>query len=340
MLEQLPAAGGAMDDRRVYLPLQSGTLVAVDRETGEQVWLRQAPSLWAPVLNAGRMFVADREIIRALDAITGAEIWSALLPSPMSAPLIVDAGRLIAPLDSGELLGLYASNGAIAWQRGLPAPCRQTPSSADGALIVCALADSRVIAVDRDSGRTRWERMLEGTLSAPLAARDRVFVGSTTNVFWALDPERGSELWRWPAGGDVIGAAADGDVIYFASLDNILRAVNRSNGNQRWKKTIPTRPAAPPIAFNGIVLLTGVAPRVDGYLGKTGTVQGTHMASSDLQGVPMLDQVLKPYRVAMVTLTRDGRVTALRPEPMMMRDPLLVPLTELPGRRVDRERLR
>jgi hypothetical protein len=39
-----------------------------------------------------------------------------------------------------------------------------------------------------------------------------------------------------------------------------------------------------------------------------------------------------------VTVTRDGSVTALRPTRMMLPDPPLVPLLELPGRELPPER--
>jgi hypothetical protein len=165
-----------------------------------------------------------------------------------------------------------------------------------------------------------------------------VFVGSTDNFLYALDATSGDERWRWRTGGDVIGAAAAGERVYFASLDNVLRAVNRDNGNQLWKAAIATRPSSPPIAFDDVVVLTGVAPRVDAYDGRTGAALGTFTAPTDLEGAPVIDTTPKPFEVSVIVLTREGRLSALRPIGLMFPDPPLVPLLRLPGRELAPDR--
>jgi hypothetical protein len=82
-----------------------------------------------------------------------------------------------------------------------------------------------------------------------------------------------------------------------------------------------------------------VAPRIDAFDGETGDAVGTYTAPTDLQGVPAIDADLQPFKVAMIILTRDARVTALRPTRMMLPDPPLVPLQALPGRELPPERL-
>ena len=126
--------------------------------------------------------------------------------------------------------------------------------------------------------------------------------------------------------------------MYFASLDNMIRAVNRGNGNQRWQKSTGTRPVFPPRALSGIVVLPGLMPAVTVFVGKTGAVMGTH-AAGNLVGAPLVDPVLKPFRVALVTITREGVVEALRPAGVVFREAALTPLPAFPGRRIARERL-
>jgi outer membrane protein assembly factor BamB len=202
-----------------------------------------------------------------------------------------------------------------------------------------SLSDGRVVALALDTGDELWERNLPGELSPPAASGDRVFVGSTDNFLYALDARTGIEQWRWRNGGDVIGAAVDGDVVYFASLDNMIRAVNRGNGNQRWLKPTGTRPVMPPRAFKGVVVLPGVMPAVTVFVGDTGAVMGTHAAKGDLVGAPLLDTAPKPFRVALVTITREGTVEALRPRSLMFREDKTVTMTTLPGRALSRERV-
>ena len=48
----------------------------------------------------------------------------------------------------------------------------------------------------------------------------------------------------------------------------------------------------------------------------------------------------KPYQVAMVVVTRDGRAIGLKPAAMLLPEPTVLPFaTDLPGRRLERERI-
>jgi hypothetical protein len=176
-----------------------------------------------------------------------------------------------------------------------------------------------------------------------------VFVGSTVNAFYGINAETGRDEWHWGGdmiGGDVIGAAVAEDVTYFASLDNLLRAVNRGNGNQRWKQPTPTRPIAPPMAFGGVVAVFGVSPAIATFNARTGAAIGTYAiptasgatTAPPPKGPPLIDPEMRPFRVAFVVVTADGRAIGLRPTGLMFRESPAAPLAELPGKLLQRER--
>ena len=335
-----PSAPGAMDDRRIYIPLRQALLVALNRETGLLDWTRAADTASRPVVAAGTVFIPGTDSIRAFNAADGTERWSVPLARGITAPLVWDSGWLIAVTEPGDVMAFRAADGHLVWRRSLGAPSAHPAVPGGDAALFFSLADGRVVALALATGEPLWERKLTGTISEPAVAKDRVFIGSTDNFLYAFDDDDGMLEWKWRNGGDVIGAAADGDVVYFASLDNIIRAVNRGNGNQRWKKPTGTRPVLPPRAFGGIVMLPGVMPAISVFIGETGEVMGTHPAAGNLVGAPLLDPTLKPFRVALVTITREGVVEALRPAAIMFREAALVPITTIPGRALARERTR
>lgn len=335
-----PAAAGAMDNERVYVPVQGGGLRAFARETGEPIWNAVFETNWPPVPGGAHLFIASPGRVVAIDAATGDERWSRPLSADCSAPLLLLGDAIVAATDSGEVLALRIDDGGVLWTRQLGSRTRHTLAKlAAPDAVVLVLDDNRIVVLEAKSGAVLWERSLPGTLSAPATARDRVLVGSTNNFFYALDADSGDEVWRWRTGGDVVGAAAADERVYFVSLDNILRTVNRGNGNQQWKAQIPTRPSVPPIAIGDVVMMAGVALRLDAFVGKTGAVLGSYTATSDLVGAPAIDANLQPFRVALTVFTRDGRITALHPTRMLMPDPPLVPLLKLPGRELPPERL-
>jgi len=356
-LDDVPSAGGAMDDDRIYIPIQPEKIVALSRSTGAKLWMRDIESMWPPVIVGGDVYVAASDEIHALDAATGAEKWRVPFEGAMTAPLTVagiqdpksgirSGDVLVATLAKGLVIAFALSDGRALWMRDLGAPSRFAPA-VDGVRAFFVLDDSRVLAVRLADGGVAWEQKLEGMLNQPSFTRDRVFVGSNMNFLYALDNDNGRLAWRWKTGGDVLGTSGDAkNGAYYASLDNVLRAVNRSNGNQRWIKEIPTRPLLPPRTFGDgmkyeeIVVLTGVTSEIDAFAAKTGMLTGMYMPPSDLQGGPLIDPVLQPYRVAMVVITRDGRAIGLKPSAMLLPEPTATPFaTELPGRRLERERI-
>ena len=344
-LDDLPAAGGAMDTERIYVPMQSEKIVALSRVGGSKVWTRDIESKWPPLVVGDAVVIVASDEIHALDAATGTERWRIPFDHQLTAPLAATSASIIAVADHGLVVAVAPADGRTLWMRQLDAVSRFAPAL-DGMRAIFALEDSRMVALQLVDGRVDWERQLEGKLNQPSFAHDRVFVGTNTNVLYALDNDRGGLAWKWKTGGDVIGTSGDAKGgAYYASLDNVLRAINRGNGNQRWIKEIPTRPLLPPQTFGDgayeeIVVLTGATSEIDAFAAKTGASVGMYQPPSDLQGPPLIDPALRPYQVAMVVITRDGRVIGLKPSAMLLPEPSNVPFAaELPGRRLERERI-
>jgi outer membrane protein assembly factor BamB len=337
MLPAPPSAGGAMDAEHVYIPTQAKTIVALSRQTGQVAWTTDVESVVAPVVAAEMLFLAASGSLVALDPKTGERRWLTPFEKTLVAGLAVSAGWIVGVSDAGEVTAFNARDGAAIWQQPLGSPTRHAPVT-DGSRVFLSLMDGRVVALSLADGAKLWERALPGTLSVPATATDRVFVGSDTNDFFALSPESGEIEWRWRSGGDVIGADADTEGrVFFASLDNLVRAVNRGNGNQRWRKETSSRPAQPPRVAGDVVVIAGVAPTITSYNAKTGAIVGTYVAPAELQGPPLIDPVLRPFRVAMVLITRDGRVAGVYPAAMLFKEPAIAAWQQLPGVRLGRE---
>jgi hypothetical protein len=345
-----PAAPGALDSVHVYIPLQEGGTVALARETGALAWMNPLGTPW-PILLAPESVVAvTTDEVVSFDRATGATRWRLPLPARSIAPGIVASDLIVVPLEGGSLMAVRAGDGATVWTLSIEGLTNAVAMAADDKTIYVAIGGSDVAAVDTVSSRVRWRVTLDGTLSLPAISRDRVFVGSTRNAFYALDADTGKREWTWGAemiGGDVIGAGTDGDLVTYVGLDNLLHAVNRSNGNQRWKQPTPMRPIAPPQAFGGIVAVFGVSPAIATFNAKTGVPIGTYVIPTAAgattapipKGVPLIDPDLRPFKVAFVVVTADGRAIGLRPTGMMFREAATVPFSALPGRPLQRERL-
>ncbi len=355
-LPAAPSAGGAMDDAHIYVPLQdlaatvegaavaqpgTASITALHRETGLVSWTRPIASAVAPLVQNGTLYVAAADRIQALDPRTGETLWQVPLGKIVRGPLRLRGMLLLALTEPDELVAIRVDTRDVAWRRTVGETAAMSMAASDRAVYLTSA--SRIFSLNLADGSPGWERTLEGTLGEPAAAGDRVLVGSTTDSLWALDPESGKDKWVWRRrvfGGDVIGAVIEGDTAYVTSADNIVRALDRGNGHQLWKAEVATRPVLAPRAFFGAVAVVGFAPTVlSTFDAKEGTAISTWEVPGDavLLGPPLIDEQLKPYRVAMAIVMRDGRVMAARPTAMKFPEPAAVPLTVVPGRVMPRE---
>jgi outer membrane protein assembly factor BamB len=325
-----------MDGERVYVPLQSGQLVALDRETGTTSWSVELPSSWAPLISDGVLYAANTRELIALRAASGDPIWRVTLDTDLMVAPALQGNTMVVLLKPDQLRALRLSDGSEAWRRAIAAPSASAAMAVDtsGVIVTSGNRVSRFASTD---GQLEWERELGGVLSSPAVSGDRVFVGSTDNYLYSLEANTGRLVWRYGTGGDVVGAAADDRFVYFAALDNLLRALRRGNGNQVWKRDLSTRTIAPPSIFGGVVVVSGNNPLLSAFNAITGDPIDKFELAADVQGIPLVATTLVPFRVAMIVITRDGRAIGLRSIRMMFREQPLAPLQALPGRPLNRE---
>ena len=329
-----PAADASFDALRIYLPIESGSVVAIRRDTGETAWQRDLRTRWPLVVADGGLLIATDNELALLDAATGSTKWNWTLPrrllvAPAAAPALA-----IVILEQGDVTAIRLSDGAEQWRVTIPndAPL-YAPLTGEPGMIHIVLENGDVAAITTGDGRIAWRHRIGGRLGRPAWVEDRVLVGSLENVLYALDSRSGDVVWKWKTGGDVIGAGGDSRRVYFASLDNLLRAVNRGNGNQQWRAEITSRPAAPPLVVGNVVIVTSVAT-VTAYNVETGAEVASHTAAGQLQGVPLVDPTLRPFTPAAFVLTKDGRLTGLVPVASLFRELPARPLDSLPGVRL------
>jgi outer membrane protein assembly factor BamB len=314
ILPALPAAGGAMDALRTYVPLVSGEIVALDRPTGSTLWRAAGATALPPVAEGETVYVAAADGLYALAAGTGTIRWMAPAEPAAAAPILA-SGVLLAPQRPGGVLAIGQADGQPLWRQPLDGTAVVAVTAAAQTIFVAG-ADARVTALAAADGRVIWQRVLDGAPATLTAARDRLFVGTTDHRLYALDPRSGRTRWDWSLAGAVVGAVADDHRVYVATLDTLFRSFNRGNGHQRWRQALPTRPLAPPRLLGSELVITGVDPALSTFRADTGAPLATYTTPDAVlvQGWPLLDPDAAPADVHLVVVLRDGRVVGLRRE--------------------------
>jgi len=191
---------------------------------------------------------------------------------------------------------------------------RLKPIVADDAVYSASRAGD-VVALDRTTGKELWEADLSdihdersfwdnrhpALLSGgPVAAFNKIFIGSEDGKIYALDAKSGELIWQGNIKGEIISApAVDSGIVVVNSTSGIMKAFNADNGEELWKieQSVPAltlRGISPPVIASGGVLIGTSKGGVTVYLldkGQQGwtTEIGEPTGSTELERVIDVD---------------------------------------------------
>jgi outer membrane protein assembly factor BamB len=196
----------------------------------------------------------------------------------------------------------------------------------DGNLIYAASQDGMVLAIDPDSGKSRWKSELDMELSAgPDVNEGVVAVASKNGYIVLLDAESGAELWRAFVGGETLAKPLiKDDNVVVQTIDNRLVALARFDGKQRWesKQSMPAltmRGAASPALVGSTVVAGFDNGRLVAFDIDTGDIEWDSMLSmpkgrSDLDRLADIDGAIAIVGQDIYAAGYQGRVSSVAAE--------------------------
>lgn len=166
-------------------------------EVEDRLGLRKAPAV-----ADGRVYVGDLEgRVLALDASSGAELWSVDTGIRIGSTIGVGDGLLVLGGLDGEVVALDAAGGAERWRARVSSEVLAAPAIARGVVVVRS-HDGRLFGLDAASGERRWlyDRGLPAlTLrgnAAPVIIGGTVHAGYDDGRLVALRLEDGGLQWE------------------------------------------------------------------------------------------------------------------------------------------------
>jgi outer membrane protein assembly factor BamB len=219
---------------RVFFAYLDGDLVAVDADTGRQVWKRNlhAHLESSPMAVGGTLYLGDDKTdVVAVRASDGKMLWRFNSPGAIKASPSYHDGDLYVADYEGSMFALRASDGKPLWRTNTTrvAPFGQggffsSPAVAFGR-VFAARDDGTVFAFDLKSGHVAWSFPTgDFVYGSPAVARvpgtpPSVYIGSENGRFFALDARTGKPRWRYAVGGAIPGTAAViGHTVYTSSF--------------------------------------------------------------------------------------------------------------------------
>ncbi len=211
-------------------------------------------SSWTGLTLVGeRLYAADLQQARLMDAITGDTLWT--FPNDpeetnrgqfYATPVVSDAGRVFfaSQLNTGGFFSqrqsivwaLDAETGAELWRFEGASGAYVEGGALGNGVFVIGNGNGNVYALDVESGSLRWTLETGHRVwAAPLIVSDTVYVGAMDRQLYAIDLATGDVNWTFGREGAFGGtpALADG-TLYIGAFDNVFYAVDAETGTERW----------------------------------------------------------------------------------------------------------
>ncbi len=243
--------------KMLYIASTDGYLYALKQETGAIAWrvvywrVETGEKIQAPPLVVGgRVLVATRLAVWALDTASGRTLWKfhyGAVGWPTTGSPAVSGNILFAGLGTGtRLWALSLSDGHLIWSFDTGDRITSEPLVKANSVYI-ATWRGRIFALDRVTGKKRWMYSLNSAHSASVVdgvggsmalAQNRLFVGDYRGVILCIDAQSGKPIWRFATGAQVLATpVVTNDRIYIGSGDGYFYALNMQTGRPAWRSS-------------------------------------------------------------------------------------------------------
>ena len=201
----------------------AGAVVAVDAK-GKPIWTRKLGAVFSSAATAaGRVLCgSDDGSLHALDATTGAVVWSAKLGAKVRATPSVGAETAIVGAFDGRVAAVRLTDGTEAWSGAIGHAVYSSACLA-GDVAVLGCHEGHLHGLDVATGAPRFETATRGPVVSSPAAAGKVVIGASTDGSVYLLDASGAVLDRQAlaAAGIQSSPAIDGADVAIGSAEGV-----------------------------------------------------------------------------------------------------------------------
>jgi outer membrane protein assembly factor BamB len=266
-------ARGAFVGSRIILGSRAGQVVALDRDTGSQIW---SVPISGGVESDARFDAArnqvyvgsDDGVFCAIDPQDGKTRWSYKAKGSLARQMEIGLALVYVASSANRVVALEATDGTQRWQYD-----RETPDGftihgragprLGGDVLYTGFDDGYLVALGAKTGELRWARSLAGASdqfvdvdTTPVLYADQVFAASYSGGLYGLRAKDGDVLWHRTVEG-VVAISAGTNRLYAASPRDGLGALTMQ-GRAEWLQGLanagdltPPQEAGPYLIFTG-----------------------------------------------------------------------------------------
>ena len=203
-------------------------------------------------VNEQTLFAADHSgTVVALEVDTGRQQWSVNLDLPISGGLGYGDQKVVLGTIEGQVYTLNAQDGSVLWSSSVSSEVLSTPS-VNSDIVVAQSIDNRIYAFDAETGEELWQHDAGAPIlsvrgnSSSMILNNMVIAAFDNGKLTAFNSENGSLIWETrlavPKGRTELERMIDidgepilvGDIIYSVSYQGRLGALTRGTGRNLW----------------------------------------------------------------------------------------------------------
>lgn len=238
---------------RVYVADREGRVVALEADSGKQLWSTATDAAIAAGPGAGEGMVvvgtSDAEVI-ALNADDGSVRWKVEVSSEVLSVPRIDLDKVIVQSADGSIAALDGADGRQLWINDRTVPVltlRGTSSPAvQLGLVVAGFSNGKLVAISAEKGFVVWEKSvaipqgrseLERIVDIdgnPVIAGTAVYVTTYQGRIAMLDLQTGNVGWERDMSSSA-GLGVDFSQVYVTDDKSNVWALSRSTGASAWK---------------------------------------------------------------------------------------------------------
>ena len=196
---------------KLYFTAGADGVYCIDALEGQEIWhYGNVHADMSPVVHNGKVYFGTgygEYQILAVDAETGAEVWSRQMPYPVWG----------SPSVNQDLVFFGLGRGNFSESAPIPA--------------------GKVVALNTETGNTVWEYEAEDAVLTAIAIYDGyVIFGSRDGYVYCLQGMDGELNWQTDIGGPVVSSpAVTPEVIYAATKNGFIYGLATDSGEMRWE---------------------------------------------------------------------------------------------------------
>jgi len=197
---------------KLYFTAGADGVYCIDALEGEQIW--HYPAVHAdmsPVMHKDKVYFGtgygDYRIY-AVDAQTGAEVWSKQMPYSVWGSPSAEENRVFfglgrgnfsesAPIPAGKVVALDTETGDILWEHEAE-DAVLTAIAIQNGYVTFGSRDGYVYSLQSTDGKLNWKTDLEGpVVSSPAVTMDTIYAATKDGYIYALSTDNGKVQWEF-----------------------------------------------------------------------------------------------------------------------------------------------